>query len=284
MKLKRASELGLIIIILILLARITDNLAAKNIDSKLERENSKIIGADSFYYNIGSNKSILLLHGFAANPYSLIELGNFLSSQGYNVYAPLLPGHGTSAFDMEKYSWEDWQRESENAYLFLENNSEEVYVIGFSMGGDLALNLAKKHDIKKIIIINTPYELKTKFAQFVPLISLVQEYHIKSLFTDEKDIKIIEELKIYKVIPMKSIADILSLISDTKINLDKVNEPILIMQSAKDTLVEPTSSYFIYQDVNSKQKRLIVLKDSTHVKFSDEDKIIIKEELLRELT
>ena len=147
MKVKSYIELIAIILILVVIARITDNLAAKNIDSKLERENNEIIGANSFYYDIGSNKSVLLLHGFAANPYSLIELGNFLSSQGYNVYAPLLPGHGTSAFDLEKYSWEDWQRESENAYLFLENNSEEVYIIGFSMGGDLALNLAKKERV-----------------------------------------------------------------------------------------------------------------------------------------
>ena len=99
MKLKRVSELAVIFLVLIILARVSDNLAAKNIDNKLERENGKIIGADAFYYDINSSKSVLLLHGFGANPYSLRELGELLSNNGYNVYAPLLPGHGTSAFE-----------------------------------------------------------------------------------------------------------------------------------------------------------------------------------------
>ncbi len=283
MKFKKTLELFIILTILILIARVTDNLAAHNIDSKLEKENNKIIGADSFYYNINSTKSILLLHGFASNPYSLIELGNFLSSRGYNVYAPLLSGHGTSAFDLEKYSWKDWQDESEKAYLFLEENSEEVYIVGVSMGGNLALNIAKKHNPKKIIIINTPYELKTKFVDFIPIISLVQKYHIKSFFSDQEDSEVLKNIKIYPVISMKSISDILELIKYTRTNLNQVIEPILIIQSDKDTLVDPVSSYMFYKEINSKQKKLLILKDSTHIKFSEEDKDILKKGLEKEL-
>src|SRR3989344_5852177 len=280
MKYKKIIDLILVLIVLILLARIASLLAAESTDSKLERDKGIIKGAEPISIYKNSTKSVLLLHGFAANTYSMKELADFFSENDYNVYAPLLPGHGTSAFDMEKYSWRDWQNKSEESYLMLRNTSKDVYVVGVSMGADLGLNLAKKYDINGLIIINAPYNLKTNIIYAAPVVYFTQKYFIKNIFLADDDMTLSEEYRIYSIIPVKSVYDILDLIHYTDTDLDKVNETILIIRSDKDSLVDPSSADIIYSLIKSNDKKLIRLENSTHIYFTDQDKFKIQKEIL----
>ena len=68
-----------------------------------------IAGTESFFFpGNGKKEVVLLLHGFAGNTAELLPLGNFLKAQGYTVFAPRLPGHGTTAEDMLRTKAEDW--------------------------------------------------------------------------------------------------------------------------------------------------------------------------------
>jgi len=109
--------------------------------------------AKSFEFK-GSNKGVLLIHGFTGSPFVLRFLGEHLNKKGgYTVKAPLLKGHGTSIEDMEKASWKDWIDDVKNAHKELEKECSKVYVVGYSMGGLLAIILASGVNPDKLVLI-----------------------------------------------------------------------------------------------------------------------------------
>ena len=69
--------------------------------------NAMMTREPAFYFE-GGKIGCLLLHGFTGSPLHMRFLGEKLRDAGYTVYAPLLPGHGTSVEDMAKYGWKDW--------------------------------------------------------------------------------------------------------------------------------------------------------------------------------
>ena len=56
---------------------------------------------------------VLLLHGFSGSPASIRPVGDWLADHGVSSVGPRLPGHGTSWQDLERTTWQDWEREAD---------------------------------------------------------------------------------------------------------------------------------------------------------------------------
>ena len=93
----------------------------------------------------GGPDGVLLVHGFTATTAEVRLVAKALHAHGYTVAGPLLPGHGTSPKDMNRYRWQDWYAEVEKAYLQLEARCQRVIVGGESTGGVFTLRLAAMH-------------------------------------------------------------------------------------------------------------------------------------------
>ena len=55
----------------------------------------------------GRRRACLLLHGWLSSPADFADLPGALDRAGWDVYAPLLPGHGTACEDLDGMSAED---------------------------------------------------------------------------------------------------------------------------------------------------------------------------------
>lgn len=92
-------------------------------------------------YEAGAGTPVLLLHGFTGSARSFERVFNFLS-ENYRVFALDLIGHG------ESDAPEDWRRYSVEAAVFdiktlLERlGLSKIVVLGYSMGGRIALSFA----------------------------------------------------------------------------------------------------------------------------------------------
>ena len=275
MKLKKTISFILILVLLCGVSRVVSIYAAKYLDTKYQRENGVIVGTNEIYIEKG-DEAILLLHGLAASPYALKEIANFYATKGYTVYVPVIKGHGTSVFDLEKTNYLDWRNSAEQAYDKLSKNHSKIYVIGASLGGLLALDLASDHDVKGVVVLNTPIEFKSELSKVLPLVYLVSPYLIRGLFTLE-ELPVATELKLYDSLPLKSAAQLLSYIEFIKPKLKNINAPIFVIQSVKDDLVELESASFILNNINSKNEDLLFLKNSTHINIIKEDREIFKQ-------
>lgn len=67
---------------------------------------------------------------------------------GCTVSAVLLSGHGLTAESLESSGWPDWMRSAEEGLEALSSKWPRIGVVGFSMGGLLALLLALWHPDK----------------------------------------------------------------------------------------------------------------------------------------
>lgn len=117
-----------------------------------------------------------LVHGFTGSPYEMRSFAERLAGRGVYVDVPLLPGHGTSAEDMSRTSFPDWVAGAEAAYLGLAARHRRTFVLGFSMGGLIALMLASRHHVDGVVVVSAPLRIRDPRAPFLPLIALVRKY------------------------------------------------------------------------------------------------------------
>lgn len=110
---------------------------------------------------------ILLVHGLSDSPYQMNDLARHFFEKGFLVRTILLPGHGTVPGDMKNVSWESWVKATEYGVHSLSQRVDNLYVGGFSTGGELALYMCLKgYDIKGLFLYAPVTGIKTPFAWF----------------------------------------------------------------------------------------------------------------------
>lgn len=112
----------------------------------------------------------LIIHGFGGGVHEVKLLSEYLIGLGYEVVCPVLKGHSASKKDMRESTYNDWIDSAEKELLRLKETGDEILLIGFSMGGLIAFNLAHKHNIKGIVTINTPIFYWNVYQVFLNLI------------------------------------------------------------------------------------------------------------------
>lgn len=73
---------------------------------------------------------VLLLHGLAGTPAELRFLANRLSSEGFVVATPTLPGLAGNSDISGLSTWQDWVNEARKAYDKLAASCDRIYVGG----------------------------------------------------------------------------------------------------------------------------------------------------------
>ena len=279
MKFKKTITILVVFVLLIMFARLFSQYASSYLDSTFVRNGEKIVGTDEYVLEKGDT-AVILIHGIGGNPYSMKEIANYIYGNDLSVYAILLPGHGTSVFDLEKTTWKDWQDAVEKSYQEVSKKHKKVYVLGYSLGSLLTLDLASRHDLDGIIIINAPIKLISGFTDILPLVYLVEKYHIRG-FISFDELPLATELKLYQSLPIKSVFQLVEFIDIVGSELSKVNEKILIIQSIKDDVVDPEAAVFIINNIESKDKDILWLTNSTHIGLDKKDKDIMKARVAR---
>lgn len=225
-----------------------------------------------------SDIGVLVIHGFTSTTSSMMYLAQKFADSGYNVELPPLKGHGTKWDDMNNVSYQDWIDDVENAYNILRQRSNIIFVCGLSMGGALALHLAEQHsEIKGLIIINNALIFTNPKFLFVPILQHILPY-VPAVAGDIKKPDTVEIA--YTKTSIKAVNQMLKLLKITKNNLNKIKMPALIFKSRDDHVIPIKSATYTLNNISSKDKELIWLKNSYHVAPLDNDKELIAEKSL----
>lgn len=99
-----------------------------------------------------SKRAIVALHGYTGYPGELALPAQELHKVGYDVFVPRYPGHGTNSRDFIATRHDDWVGEGEKTLIKALENYKEVSLIGHSMGGAIALILAAKYQVKRLVL------------------------------------------------------------------------------------------------------------------------------------
>jgi carboxylesterase len=112
----------------------------------------------------GDGRAVLCLHGFTGTPFEVRPLAEALGRLGCSVEAPMLAGHGQTLGDLARSDWRDWLRSAEEALegLSARTGGAPVAVCGFSMGGLLALRLARLQPerVSALVVMAAPLRMR----------------------------------------------------------------------------------------------------------------------------
>jgi carboxylesterase len=226
-------------------------------------------GAEA-YASDGGPTGVLLCHGFTGSPQSLRPWAEYLASAGLSVSLPRLPGHGTTWQEMARTRWEDWFAEVDRAFDELQSRTDEIFVMGLSMGACLALRLAELRGgtVRGLVLVNPSLTADTKLFLLIPALKYVVP-SIKGIASDIKKPGVAETG--YNRTPVKAAANLPGLWRTTQQHLSELTQPVLVFHSTTDHVVGPASVKLLTSRLPSGQVEVRELADSYHVATLDND-------------
>jgi carboxylesterase len=232
-------------------------------------------GAEPFHHE-GGPTGALLVHGFTGTPQGMRDWGQYLADAGLTVAVPRLPGHGTTVAEANLTHWEDWYAEIERHLALLRETCEDVFVMGLSMGGTLAIRMAEQHggEIAGLVLVNPSLLTKRPDRFLLPALRWVKPTWPGIGSDIKKDGPV--ELA-YSHIPVKAAYQLSRLWLTTRADLDRVTQPLLVLRSTEDHVVEPDSARMLLEKVGSTDVREVLLENSYHVATLDNDAELIFE-------
>jgi len=242
----------------------------------VNQQSSQSIDIDTtpFHHDGAADVGVLVCHGFTGSPHSVRPWARHLAKQGFTVSLPLLPGHGTDWRDCNLTGWRDWYASVDEAFTHLSGRCERVFVCGLSMGGTLALRLAEQHGarIAGIVLVNPAVAMLRWDTRFLPLLARLVP-SVAAIGNDIAKPGVLEGA--YARTPVRAAASLRQFQTIVRRDLGKVTQPLLLLHSAQDHVVEPVNSALVLSGVASTDVREIVLTESYHVATLDHDAALI---------
>lgn len=162
-------------------------------------------GIELEYLDIGEGEAILLLHGLGSTKADWnMQIESF--SKHYRVIAPDLRGHGNSSKPKTRDEYGISLCAEDNVLLLQELGIKQFVIVGFSMGGAIAFEIAIKQPklISKLIVVNTAPDFnnlgemgeemikdRTKILETVGIEPLAKQIS-ESMFPEDEQLKLKE--------------------------------------------------------------------------------------------
>lgn len=236
-------------------------------------------GAEALSHD-GSRVGVLVCHGFTGTTQSMRPIAQRCIEQGWTVRMPRLPGHGTTWQDLNKTVWTDWYGAVEAAYTELTKRCDQIVVVGLSLGGSLVTLLAeeKGDGVAGLVLINPAYEPRDPRLRALPVI----KHLVPSLKAIGNDISKpgVTELA-YERTPLKALHSAVGLWKQVARDLPQVTQPVLLLHSPQDHVVEPSNSDLLLSRISSVDVTEVLLEKSFHVATLDHDADRVLEETVK---
>ncbi len=212
----------------------------------------------------------VLVHSYLAVPAEVKELARYLRRRGIWVYAPRLPGHGTSVTDLADRKYREWVEAVENGYVLMSTICDRVVVGGIAVGGNLALDLAARvGKVAGVFALCPPYSLSDYSTNFMPerdvwkrIISKMKREDQAQQFFDFSHGNSHVNYQKNPVATIKEVAEYLESIEKT---YSAISQPTLIIQANNNPVVEPKGTQYLYDRIGSNDKEFCLISDDRHI-------------------
>jgi carboxylesterase len=123
-----------------------------------------------FSFGSGSARA-LLIHGFLGSPREMRPLATAMAEAGVTARGILLPGFGEDIGRVRQVRVDDWLAAAADAWRELTAGAERTTLIGFSMGGAVAIRLAAETGVRpdQLILLAPHWKIADRRAVILPL-------------------------------------------------------------------------------------------------------------------
>jgi len=271
----------IIFILLFFLTGIFQNSSINNHD--LERwdynEEGIIIGAEEFILEGENNICWYLIHGYTSTPDEMREVAESIHKEfGDTVFVTRLKGHGEVPGNILGLTLDDWFVQTSEEFDILSKKCNKINLVGFSFGGTLITRLAETKKVNNSYLLS-PYLFSTynfyqvfKTETYLNIFGNIFNYSKKTKIGQINSPTGLEKHIAYWNMPFTPVKDSAPFIKNVINNLSKISTPILLQQSKNDKTSDIKSSVYVYNNISSKDKELIIFEKSNHIIVEDYDK------------
>ena len=220
-----------------------------------------------------SKPACLLVHGFTGTPKEMRWMGDYLNAQGHTCLGVRLAGHATRPKDMIRSQWTDWTASVEDGYNILHGVTDNIFLVGLSMGGALSLLMSTRLDVTGVVAMSAPFELPVHIPAWeMRIFSWFKSYMRKDRGRPEEswfDKHAFASHISYPLNPIRSAAELQVLLGKMRLALPKINVPVLLIHSKDDKYVPPESMPRIFERLTTSDKEMVWVTGSGHVVTRD---------------
>lgn len=228
-----------------------------------------ILGAEGFVLPNAGAPALLLLHGGGDTPQTLRYLAEYLHERGYAVSVPLLPGHGRTLRDFARSSADDWLRAARESLDELAREHPWVGIVGLSMGGAIAVQLAAETPSVRCLVLLAPYlampadvaraaRLAWAWGVVVPYVDSTRG---RSIHDGEEATRSLA----YGVFAAPALRALHVTVRRAVSALPKVQVPTLVIQSRQDNRIEAADAQRAFELLRARPKEFIWVDGAGHV-------------------
>lgn len=178
------------------------------------------------------DKGVLLVHGLLDTAFALRDIGEELAEACVLVRSIVLPGHGTRPADLIGIDRQAWIDAVAFGLRSLSAVVDDVYIVGYSLGGALAANAAADNpDIAGVVLLAPALQVANSWLAW-------QSVWVRHV-TDWIDVDPHSISVRYQSMPTDAIAETVLLASETRDQLDSgLNMPVLSFLSTTDLAID----------------------------------------------
>ncbi len=238
---------------------------------------------------------VICLHGVGAHGRHFHVIGRRLAPDGFEVYAPDLPGHGLSDGRRGDFTELDLTLNALDDFvdrIGRPENGLPVFMLAESFGALLALRYATMHQQKLTGIVLSGPELEPTAEARGGILQILREYGpiFRHVIIDSRrrviDISGREELvsrdkaeveetkrdplRNNKLSP-RTITAVYELVFAAMETASRVKVPTLILQGGNDMVTDPQAAYKLCNELETPDKEVAYFPDAYHGLFFDPD-------------
>lgn len=228
-----------------------------------------VIGGEGFELGRFGAPAVLLIHGAGDTPQTVHYLAEELFERGYHVSAPLLPGHGRSVAAFRRVSADQWTDAARAAISELQSRHEWVGVIGVSMGGALAVQVAAESPGLPALGLVAPYLAMPKhiaraarwsrvWGLFSPVVRSSEGQSILDPVEQERNLA-------YGVFTDAALRALRETMRRAAAALPRVAAPTLLIQSREDNRISVADTEREFARLGAAEKRLEWISGAAHI-------------------
>lgn len=256
-----------------------------------ERSKSEVSNSEapclSWLNPLGKPKAIILcVHGLGLHSGSYEQFGKAMSQRGYAVYAVDVRGFGSwmAAKGREKCDFKHCTDDivSTLNVLRMANPNVPVYLLGESMGGAIALDVASEHPalINGLISAVPAAERfntgRTDFKVFMHLLTGNRKVNVEKSVVDRAtaDPALREEWSEDPLgrmdLSAKELMQFQAFMNDNHDRAKKIDRlPVLIVQGGKDKLVKAEGTKELFEKLATQDKNLAMVNGAEHLVYEE---------------